>query len=157
MAAACVAASMMVITAAQARECEGDRAPGAVRLTVRATAVQSAQGEVVFTVYPDVKRRFLAPGGKLARVRVAAAAPSASACFWLTPGTYALAVYHDANGDRDFNRGPTGAPTEGFAFSNNAPTRVGLPAFEATRFEVGASGRNLTVQMRYLRPGETNR
>lgn len=133
-----------------AQGCGGTPGGGAVRLTVQATGVRSAGGEVAFTVYPDDKRRFLAKGGKLARVRVPAHAGTTTACFWLKPGGYAIAQYHDENGDHDFNR-TLWMPKEGFGFSNDAPTSVGLPSFAATRFVLPAGGTAVRMQMRYRR------
>ena len=132
-----------------ADECEG--APGAARLVVQVTGAQPVKGEVAVTIYPDNPRRFLASKGKLARQRVKTAEPSV-ACFWLpAAGYYAIAVYHDANADRDFNRNLIGLPTEGFGFSNDAPTAVGLPAFSAVRFKVDAGENTIKIKLRYLR------
>ena len=69
----------------------------------------------------------------------------------MPPGSYALAIYHDSNGDRDFNRTLVGLPAEGFGFSNNPETKVGLPSLSAARFSVGSGERSLSIQMRYLR------
>ena len=44
------------------------RQPGSVRLTVIATELRNAQGEVAFTIYPDDSSRFLAKKGKLPRI-----------------------------------------------------------------------------------------
>lgn len=137
-------------TSAFAQGCAGTAGGGATRLIVQATGVHSAGGEVAFTVYPDDRRRFLAKGGKLARVRVAARTGTTAACFWLPPGGYAVAQYHDENGDHDFNR-TLWAPKEGFGFSNDAPTSIGLPSFSAARFVLPAGGATIRVQMRYRR------
>jgi uncharacterized protein (DUF2141 family) len=92
----------------------------------------------------------LAPSGKLLRVRVRATAPVTRVCFNLPePEVYALAVYHDANGNRDFDRNRVGLPVEGFGFSNDAPTRFGLPSFDAARFSARAGDTLLRVRMRY--------
>lgn len=137
-------------SAARAQDCVGPASPGATRLFVEATNLRNGAGEVAFTVYPDDKRRFLARGGKLLRARVPATAPVTRACFNLRPGSYAVALYHDENGDRDFNRTLL-APLEGFGFSNDAPTSIGLPSLEAARFALPASGRTLRMAMRYRR------
>ncbi|PAX08087.1 DUF2141 domain-containing protein [Sphingomonas lenta] len=135
---------------ARAQGCVGPAAPGTTRLVVEATGLRTPKGEVAFTVYPDDKRRFLAKGGKLLRARVPARAPVTRACFNLKPGSYAVAQYHDENGDRDFNR-TLWTPKEGFGFSNDAPTKIGLPKLEAARFGLPAGGRTLRMQMRYGR------
>ena len=130
--------------------CEGVRGAASAKLSVQVTGVRSSQGEVALTIYPDERRRFLAKGGKFARARVKAQ-PTSRACFWLPPGSYALALYHDSNGDRDFNRTLVGLPAEGFGFSNNPETKIGLPPLSAVRFAVGPGERSLSIQMRYLR------
>jgi len=133
---------------AHAETCAGVQS--AVKLTVVVTGATPIKGEVAVTVYPDNPRRFLTAKGKLGRQRVEAAEPS-SACFWLpAAGYYAVAVYHDANADRDFNRSLIGLPTEGFGFSNDAPTKVGLPPFSAVRFKVDGPETTIRVKMRYL-------
>ena len=144
------AAVLLAPTPALAQACAGSPGGGAVKLTAQATAVRSARGEVAFTVYPDDKRRFLAKGGKLLRVRAPARAGTTSACFWLRPGHYAVATYHDENGDRDFNR-TLWMPKEGFGFSNDAPTSTGLPAFARARFAVPSGGTTIRMLTRYRR------
>lgn len=136
--------------ASEAQNCVGPAGNGTVRLTVEATDVRAAKGEVAFTVYPDDRRRFLAKGGKLLRARVPARAPMTRACFNLRPGSYAVALYHDENGDHDFNRALF-TPKEGFGFSNDAPTAIGLPKLEAVRFGLPASGRLIRIRIRYRR------
>lgn len=135
---------------AKAQDCVGPAVPGATRLEVEATGLRNAKGEVAFTVYPDDRRRFLASGGKLLRARVPARAPVTRACFNLKPGSYAVAQYHDENADHDFNRTLI-APKEGFGFSNDAPTSIGLPSLDAARFRLPSSGRALAMKMRYRR------
>jgi len=148
---AALAAGLITSSTARAEDCEGQPGAGAVKLSVESAGLRAARGEVAVTVYPNNPRRFLAPHGKLARVRVAATAPVTHTCFWLPPGIYAVAVYHDQNGNHDFDRDLLGVPLEGFGFSNDAPTRFGLPPFEAVRFKLPAGGRTIRVQMRYQR------
>jgi len=132
-----------------AERCEGQAGAFSVKLNVETTNLRAAQGEVAVTVYPDDVRRFLARGGKLARVRSPAVLPVTRACFWLPAGDYAVAVYHDADGDHDFARDGLGRPIEGYGFSNDAPARMGLPAFADVRFHLPPGGRTIRVKMRY--------
>lgn len=141
-------ALLLTPAAAQAAPCGGVQAPGTVRVTVDVRDVRDARGEVAFTVYPDVKRRFLAKGGKLARVRVPAVAGTTSACFWLAPGSYPIVVYHDANADHDFNR-TLFVPKEGYGLSNDAPATFGMPTFEKVRTPVGPGQTSVRIRMRY--------
>ncbi|MDB5454126.1 MAG: hypothetical protein JWO33_2704 [Caulobacteraceae bacterium] len=146
LAALALAAALGAAPLAHAQDCAGD---GAGRLTVMVDGLRSASGEVAVTVYPDDPRRFLARRGKLYRLRVPTRTPTTGACFMLPAGVYALAVYHDADGDRDFDRSKTGLPTEGFGFSNDAPTRVGLPSFDTVRFRYRPGDKPIRIRMRY--------
>jgi uncharacterized protein (DUF2141 family) len=131
-----------------AEDCAGRSSPNV--LTVQITKVRAAKGEIAVTIYPDDPRKFLAPHGKLLRDRVKAEAPTTTACFYLPqPGTYAIALYHDENGDKDFNRSAVGMPTEGYGFSNDAPTKFSLPAFDTVRFKVGPGPSTTAIRMRY--------
>ena len=130
--------------------CTGTRTAASVRLETVATSLRSGDGEVAFTVYANDPKKFLAKGGKLLRVRVPAVAPVTRACFWLPPGQYELAIYHDENGDRKFNR-TLFIPKEGFGFSNDASTTLGLPKLEDARFTLPAGGSTVRMKMRYRR------
>lgn len=133
---------------ALAAPCEGP--PSSHILKVDVSGLKSAKGQVAVTVYPDVPGRFLAPGGKLARVRTPAITPVTRACFHLpAAGVYAVAIYHDANADRDFNRTLIGLPAEGFGFSNDAPTETGLPSFKSVRFRTTPGETTIRIRMRY--------
>ena len=129
-------------------DCEGR--PSETKLIVHISQLRSERGEVAVTVYPSDPRRFLAPRGKLLRARVKANMPMTQACFYLSkPDAYAVAVYHDANVNRDFDRTTVGMPSEGFAFSNDAPSKVGVPSFDAARFVVRSGDTVLRMKMRY--------
>ncbi len=116
------------------------------------TGARRAAGNVTVTLYGSRREDFLAHGGRLARQRVplAAGATAAEACFAVSaPGDYAVAVYHDENDDHDFNRNPVGLPVEGYGFSNDAPTALGLPDFDQVRFALPPGGSRVTVRLRY--------
>ncbi|MBN2587196.1 MAG: DUF2141 domain-containing protein [Candidatus Fermentibacteraceae bacterium] len=48
----------------------------------------------------------------------------------LAAGEYAMAAFHDKDGDAVFDRGLFGVPTEDYGFSNNARGSTGPPDFE---------------------------
>jgi uncharacterized protein (DUF2141 family) len=146
-----VGAAACVLTAAPAlaADCAGEVTPNTAPLVVQITNVKPVRGLVAVTVYPNDKSRFLAPGAKLARQRVKAEAMTET-CFNLPPGTYAIAVYHDANSNKNFDRNLAGLPAEGYGFSNDAPSRIGLPPLEAVRFKFKAGDPPVKITMRYL-------
>ena len=134
--------------AAAAQDCTGPAS--AVRLYVNVENVRSSTGLVAVTLYADDSRRFLARRGSLYVGRVSARTPSTRVCIHLPqPGTYALAVYHDADSNRSFNRTGLGMPAEGFGFSNNPRLFLGIPAFRSVRVNVPRTNMQTTVRLRY--------
>jgi len=67
----------------------------------------------------------------------------------LEPGTYAIAVLHDENGNEEMDYNEYGMPEEGFAFSNNAMGQEGPPSFGDASFEVNAD-KVVSIDMMYL-------
>ena len=129
--------------------------PVSSRISSRCKAISGARraaGNVTVTLYGDRREDFLARGGRLARQRLplAAGAAAVEACFAVAaPGDYAVAVYHDENDDRDFNRNAVGLPSEGYGFSNDPPALVGLPDFDKVRFTLPPGGGRIAVRLRY--------
>ena len=154
---AALAALMLLAAAAPARAadprataCAAADAPEGPRLRVAVTGARRVAGNVTVTIYGPRPERFLARRAYLARQRVPLRAASMEACFALsTPGDYAIAVYHDENDDHDFNRTLIGMPAEGYGFSNDAPTTVGLPSFADVRFTAPAGESRMTIHLRY--------
>jgi uncharacterized protein (DUF2141 family) len=67
----------------------------------------------------------------------------------LPPGAYALAVYHDENGNGQLDKNFFGLPTERYGFSNNARSMMFFPpSFSAARFVVSGAGAALLVKLR---------
>lgn len=62
------------------------------------------------------------------------------------PGTLALSVLHDEDGDKKLKTGIFGIPREGIGFSRDARGRFGPPKFADARLSV-APGDNLTVSI----------
>ena len=124
--------------------------PSATRLLVRVKNVKSSRGLVAVTLYTDVRSKFLAKRGSLYVGRVPARQGRTDVCIHVPkPGIYALAVYHDADSDRSFDRTSLGLPSEGFGFSNNPRTFLGMPNFSGVRLSVSRSGMRTRVKLTY--------
>ena len=68
----------------------------------------------------------------------------------LAPGTYAIAVIHDANGNGKLDT-MMGIPREGFGFSRNPAIGFGPPRFSAAQISVAAGRADAEkVRFRYL-------
>ncbi|MFM2300409.1 MAG: hypothetical protein RLZZ84_145 [Pseudomonadota bacterium] len=119
-------------------------------LNVVVNGVRDDSGLVAVTLYADDSSKFLIKHGSLYVGRVDARAGITRACIFVPkPGVYALALYHDANADRAFDRTGLGLPAEGFGFSNNPATLAGLPSFKSVRIAVPKTGLTTHVSMKY--------
>jgi len=67
----------------------------------------------------------------------------------LKPGSYALTVFQDLNGNGQLDRNLFGMPTEPFGFSNDAMGRMGPPDFDQAAIVVGAENRSVSVTLRH--------
>ena len=132
---------------AEGSECTGY--PGPVHIFVNVHGLRSSDGLVAVSVYADDSKRFLAKRGALYVGRTPAQAPTTRICVNLPhTGTFALAVYHDRNANRRFDRTGLGLPAEPFGFSNNPSTLFGLPSFSSVRINVPRSGMSTDVLLK---------
>lgn len=96
-------------------------------------------------IFPDCQKdpqalSAVVPAGATVRLRFAGVAS----------GRYAIAVLHDANGNRKADRVLGVIPREGFGFSRNAKVTMGPPSFQSASFEHGGTKQTMTIRMRYL-------
>lgn len=65
------------------------------------------------------------------------------------PGVYAVACFHDENGNCTFDLGLFGIPLEGSVASNDARGRFGPPSFRSASFTFDGKPADLRLAMRY--------
>ncbi len=87
-----------------------------------------------------------------ARARTQAALQKGSAtCEFkdLPPGTYAVAVFHDENGNGQLDLGVLGIPREGLGYTNVLPKRAPPPPFERAAQKLGPGVTEAKVSLQY--------
>ena len=142
-----LAGAALTATGADAEPCGPETE---ARLHVNVEGVRNAEGEVAITVYSDRKSEFLKSGAYLLRHRVPVQGAVTRDCLALpAPGTYAVAIYHDEDGDHDFDRNFIGLPAEGYGFSNDPDTLFSLPSFSDVTFDAAPGDTELTITMQY--------
>ena len=67
----------------------------------------------------------------------------------LPPGRYAIATFHDENGNGDFDRSFLGLPKEGLGFSNDARIGLGPPSFDDAAVDVAEENQVIVIKLRY--------
>ena len=66
------------------------------------------------------------------------------------PGTYAIAVVHDENGNGKLDKNFVGVPSEGYGVSNNKTYALSAPKWDESSFAIGATeSKALLVKLRY--------
>ena len=66
------------------------------------------------------------------------------------PGTYAIAVVHDENGNGKLDKNFVGVPSEGYGVSNNKTYALSAPKWNESNFTLGtAESKALPVKLRY--------
>jgi uncharacterized protein (DUF2141 family) len=124
--------------------------PSSTWINVVAEGLRNGNGLLAITLYEDKPTKFLAHHGSLYVGRVQAVQGTTRACIFVPrPGIYALALYHDENANRSFDRTGIGFPAEGYGFSNNPATLAGLPSFRSVRLNIPRTGLSTHVQMKY--------
>jgi uncharacterized protein (DUF2141 family) len=68
----------------------------------------------------------------------------------LKPGSYAVALFHDANADGKLNTGLFGIPSEGMGCSRNPRGLTGAPRFQDAVIMVVGSDNTIQVELNYL-------
>ena len=65
----------------------------------------------------------------------------------LQPGKYAIAVYHDENGNDEFDQGFLGIPLEDFGFSDGARAFLGPPSFDEADIILPKNGTTTVIDL----------
>jgi len=133
---------------ARAETCQGT--PTTAKLEIVVDGVHSSKGLMTGSLYPGDRSQFLIKNGALKVWSVPAVSPATRMCIWLKngPGTYAFAVYHDANSNGKWDHSLLGA-IEGFGFSNNPRTLFSAPSYDQVKFQAAGASTTLHLRLRY--------
>ncbi len=115
-------------------------------LRVRVLGLASEAGTVQVALYNSAESYKVskALAGQFAPARKA----GVSAVFSdLPPGNYALAVFHDLNGNDELDSNLMGIPNEPYGFSRNARGRFGPPTFEDMSVVVGEASSSIEIEV----------
>ena len=125
------------------------QAPGTTNVEVEIVGLRDARGLVRLCLTREPKSFPDCKAGVTANATIKAGKGTLRYTFTSVPiGTYAIAAFHDANGDGKLNT-MLGMPKEGFAFSRNPAMRARAPRFNEASFE--SNGRPLDpLKMKYL-------
>ncbi|MGB7407736.1 MAG: DUF2141 domain-containing protein [Pontixanthobacter sp.] len=127
-------------------KCAASAGP-AVKVTVR--GIEGSSGTMRVQSYNGTSGDWLKSGRWLSRIERGASSGAMSFCVPVPkPGSYAIAVRHDKNGN-----GKTDLRTDGGGMSNNPSINIfnlGKPSYTKTRFNVGSGVTAITINMKYM-------
>lgn len=107
-----------------------------VDLTVNVKGFENNQGKAYVAIY-DKASSFPEYGKQYKGKVVDISNQSATVTFKGIPtGSYAVAVYHDANKNGVLDKNLVGYPTEAFGFSNNVRPTISAPSFQSVSLKV---------------------
>lgn len=146
LAALTVFAGLMIPTMVQAKPTSN--------LKIVVNGVQRQQGQVCISLFAG-SQGFPDKGDRAVRAQCVPVGQGRTAVTFqnLALGNYAIAVYHDRNGNGRLDRNFVGIPTEGFGFSRNPVIRTGAPRFSEAAVFVAGTETTAQIQLQYLLGG----
>ena len=122
--------------------------PAAAADLTLSLATPGAGGRIAVAVYRDADSMRRGEGAVQTAMIPATGRLTATTLTGLPPGRYAVAAFHDTDGNGRLSTWPVGLPKEAYGFSRNARGRFCPPAFAAAAFELPAAGARLEIRLR---------
>lgn len=122
--------------------------PAAAQTLTLDLATRAPGGQIAVAVYRDAET-FRRGDQPIASRMVARTGPVTSVVIpGLAPGRYAVAAFHDTDGNGTLTLWPIGMPKEPYGFSRDARGRLGPPSFDEAAFELPAAGTRQAFSLR---------
>jgi uncharacterized protein (DUF2141 family) len=118
-----------------------------VTLTVTVTNVPGAKGNMLIGLYDSVESFTDTPLAESPKIAVTSVGDLVATIANVKPGTYAIAVIQDLNGNGKLDRNFIGMPKEPLAFSVIKEIPKGKPDFVACSFEVKDEDLAMTIPL----------
>ncbi|HPS72045.1 MAG TPA: DUF2141 domain-containing protein, partial [Bacteroidales bacterium] len=115
-------------------------------LTVQVSNIKEKKGNIILSLFDNIND-FLKEGKEYCKQVIQVKDSFLQYTFMKVPkGHYAVALYHDVNGDGKCNKNILGLPKEGFGFSRNYVPILRSPAFKEVQFEVNQD-QNIRIKL----------
>jgi uncharacterized protein (DUF2141 family) len=114
-------------------------------LSLTFTGIDEKEGALMGAVF-NSEDAYNGKGAPVRQIMIAADNAQIATQFdGLAPGTYAIKLFHDIDGDMKMTTNPYGMPIEPFAFSNNAQGNMGPAKWADAKFEVKAGANTHSI------------
>jgi uncharacterized protein (DUF2141 family) len=129
---------------------EADPPPPTAVLSARLLELRSNAGKIGCMLFASEKG-FPKDPGAAAQIKWCSIANKESSCSFdpIAAGTYAVACFHDENGNGKMDTGFLGIPKEGVVVSNNAKGFMGPPSFKDAKVAFAGVATELRLKMGY--------
>ena len=118
---------------------------------VRVTVNNVGSGGILSVELYDDPDNFLNKKGRKQRIRIPAVEGSHEVCFNIEEqGSYAVAAYHDVDGNRKLKKRWNMTPKEPFGLSNNPKLKFGFPKFSVSAFTTDTHGADISIDLQEL-------
>ena len=137
---------LIIILLAGSLQAEGD----SCKLEIDIKKIRNDQGKITLAIYNQPHKDF--PNNhKLAIVKKELVIKNKTAVLSLETkcGKYAVAVFHDENGNSQHDVNMLGIPKEGYGFSNNLDSKFGPPEYQKAEFTL-EKNRKIEIDLLYL-------
>ena len=116
---------------------------------VRVTVTNVGEGGILTVELYNDPDNFLNKKGRERRIRIPAQPGVQKVCFNIqSQGSYAVAAYHDIDGNRKLKKKWNMMPKEPFGLSNNPVLKMGFPKFKNSEFQTGQLGADIVVNLK---------
>ena len=119
------------------------------KIAITVTGIEKISGNLVISLYNN-PASFPKENKEFMTMTIPVNSRHVRAIFTVPCGTYAIALYHDENGNGKCDMNFMGVPVEPFAFSNNVKPRIHAPSFDQCKFTTNAETK---IRIRLLRYG----
>lgn len=117
-----------------------------VTLQVEITNVKHDSGKLFLALYKPAEK-FGEGRPKIYKVLEVSSKENQLAEFQAESGRYALAIFHDLNGNETLDKNFMGIPKEPYGFSTNFRPKFSAPSFKDCAFDLPSNGSNISVKM----------
>lgn len=124
--------------------------PDLCRIEVEVTGLRNELGTLRCALFASADGFPRSPDRAVARLEVEPSTRG-SVCLFedVEPGTYAVSIHHDEDGDGRMKVEPPGIPVEGRGTSNNPEIRRAPPRFSDAMFEAEGGTKRLEIEAVY--------
>ena len=120
-----------VLSVTHAEDAQRPRASASGQIQVKVVGLRNGRGQVLVALWRSPKNfPGTPPAGTATRTAKIRQGVSESQFDDVTPGNFAITVFHDEDGDTELKTNFIGIPKEGIGFSRNPRVRFGAPDYE---------------------------